>query len=139
MSGRIPVGRGVLGALLVFVLALIVTVGCSSTSNPPSTPDKASSVVVRVSGMQGTAYVGNYGVTAEEPQNVEDSLGGEPKEYEVKIKEGAPGVSASFQKTQPGAGELKAQIVADGQVVTESTTYAESGPVIVQWSPQTEG
>jgi hypothetical protein len=125
----------VFGALLVFVLALIVTVGCGG-SNPPSSPEKANSVVVRISGTQGTAYVGDYGTFAQEPQTVDDTLGSEPKEYEVKIQEGALGVSASFQKTQPGAGELKAEILADGQVVTESTTYAEFGSVIVEWLPQ---
>ena len=135
MSRRIPVGRGMLGALLVFVLTLVALTDCGG-GNPPSSPEKASSVVVRVSGTQGTAYVGDYGTFTQEPQTVDDTLGGEPKEYEVKIQEDALGVSASFQKTQPGAGELKAEILADGQVVTESTTYAEFGSVIVEWLPQ---
>ena len=136
MSQRIPVGRyKTLGTLLIFVLTLAVLAGCAG-NNPPSSPDKASRVVVRVSGTQDTAYSGGYGDLVGEIQTVNDTLGGEPKEYEVKIQEGGLGVSASFQKTQPGAGELKAEILADGQVVTESTTYAEFGSVIVEWLPQ---
>ncbi len=131
-----------LGALLVLAAALFLALaGCGGSeeegSNPPPSPEEASSVVVRVSGTEGLAYAGDYGTLTGEPQIVEDALGSEPEEYEVEIEEGtAEGVSASFQKTEPGAGRLKAEIVADGEVVTESTTYAEFGSIIVDWLPQ---
>jgi hypothetical protein len=137
MSQSITVGRcKTLGTLLIFVLALAVLAGCAG-NNPPSSPDKASRVVVRVSGTQDTAYSGGYGDLVGEIQTVNDTLGGEPKEYEVQVQEGGFGVSASFQKTQPGAGEFKAEILADDQLVVESTTYAEFGSVLVDWPSQT--
>ena len=137
MNQRIPMGRcKTLGTLLIFVLALAALAGCAA-NNPPSSPDKASRVVVRVSGTQDTAYSGGYGDLVGEIQTVNDTLGGEPKEYEVQVQEGGFGVSASFQKTQPGTGELKAEILADDQLVVESTTYAEFGSVLVDWPSQT--
>ena len=135
-------GRRMLGALLVLVAALLALAGCvggsgEESSNPPASPEEASSVVVRVSGTEGVAYAGNYGTFTREPQIVDDTLGSNPTEYQVEVEEGtADGVSASFQKTEPGAGKLKAEIVADGELVTESTTYAELGSVIVDWLPQ---
>lgn len=129
--------------VLVAALSFLALAGCGGSeedeSNPPPSPEEASSVVVRVSGTEGLAFAGNYGTLTREPQIVEDTLGGEPTEYEVEIEGGAAeGVSASFQKTEPGAGKLKAEIVADGELVTESTTYAEFGSVIVDWLPQAE-
>ncbi len=130
------------GALLVLVTALFSALaGCSGSeedvSNPPPSPEEASSVVVRVSGEEGTAYVGNYGGLDTEPQLVEDTLGTEPMEYEVEAEGGASnGVTALFEKSQPSEGELKAEIVADGEVVTESRTRAETGTVVVEWLPE---
>jgi hypothetical protein len=46
-------------------------------------------------------------------------------------------MTAGFQKTQPGTGALKVEILADGEVVSESTTYAELGTVNVDWLSQT--
>ncbi|HEX2097490.1 MAG TPA: hypothetical protein VHF46_00330 [Rubrobacteraceae bacterium] len=44
----------------------------------------------------------------------------------------AEGVTASFQKTQPGGERLKAEILVD-ELVVESTTYAEFGSIILGW------
>jgi hypothetical protein len=109
-------------------------------SQVPANPEEAGEVVVRISGTEGIAYAGTYGNLEQEgiPPTIEDTLGDEPTEYEVEIEEGvSDGVSAFFEKTEPGSGELEAQILADGEVVTESTTYAEFGSVIVDWFPQT--
>jgi hypothetical protein len=92
-------------------------------------------VVVRVSGTEGVPYTGDYGTIAGDLQTVDDTLENEPTEYEVEVGQGGPdGVTASFQKVQPG-GRLKAEILADDEVVVESTTYAEFGSVIVYWLP----
>ncbi len=94
-------------------------------------------MVVRVSGTEGVAYSGNYGTLAEEPELVKGTLDDQPTEYEVEVPESnAGGVTAQFQKTQSGAGALKVEILADGEVAAESTTYVESGSVIVDWLPQ---
>lgn len=132
----------ILGALLTFgTLA-----GCGGSGEEgnapdevPASPEEAGEVVVRVSGTEGTAYAGIYGSIAEEgePRMIEDALGDEPTEYEVEIEQGVSGgVSAFFEKTEPGNGELEAEILADGEVIAESTTYAEFGSVIVDWFPQ---
>ena len=133
-------------AMLGALLAFGTLAGCGGSGengeapeNVPASPEEAGEVVVRVSGTEGTAYAGTYGNIAEEgePQIIEDSLGGEPAEYEVEIEQGvSDGVSAFFEKTQSGSGELEAEILADGEVIAASTTYAEFGSVIVDWFPQ---
>ncbi len=98
-------------------------------------------MVVRVSGTEGIAYAGTYGNLEEvgAPQMIEDTLGDKPTEYEVEVVGGvSDGVSAFFEKIEPGGGGLKAEILADGVIVAESTTYAEYGSVILDWFPQAE-
>lgn len=135
-----------LGVSLVVVLAFGTLGACGGSgengetpSEVPASPEEAGEVMVRVSGTEGTAYAGTYGNLEQEgvPQTIEDILEDEPMEYEVEIEEGvADGVSAFFEKTEPGSGELEAEILADGEIIAESTTYAEFGSVIVDWFPQ---
>ena len=127
-----------LGIVLVFVL-----VGCGGEDegkggSVPSSPEEANDLVVRVSGAEGTVYSGDYGNFSGEMQIVEDTtLGDEPQEYEVEIEEGVfDGVTAAFRKTEPATGELKVEIVADGEVVVESRTRAQNGSIIVDWLPE---
>ncbi len=135
-----------LGVSLVVVLAFGALAGCGGSgengeapSEVPTNPEEAGEVVVRISGTEGTAYAGTYGNLEQEgvPETIEDTLGDEPTEYEVEIAGGvSDGVSAFFEKTEPGSGELEAEILADGEVIAESTTYAEFGSVFVDWFPQ---
>jgi hypothetical protein len=140
---------GLFGLLLVVVVVVMLVpflvVGCGgdqekgSEEELPPKLEEVEEVVVRVSGTEGVAYSGAYGSIAGEPRSVDDALGDEPQEYEVEVGEGEAatgGVFAGFQKTEPGAGRLTAQILADGQVVSESTTYAEFGAVNVDWISQ---
>ncbi len=148
MARKIAVRRGTLAALRVrigFVLVLgVLLSGCSGSEegdvndNVPPTPEEAGSVVIRVSGAEGTAYSGNYETIEGELEVVEETtLGSEPTDYEVEIEEGvSDGVTALFEKTQPGREELRVEILADGEVVAESRTFAEFGDVIVDWFPQ---
>lgn len=127
-------------AMVALALALgMLSVGCggsegeSGSSQPPSLQE-ASSVIVRVSGTEGITYSGDYGPLTEDPRPVDDTLGNEPQEYEVR--EGiSSGVTAFFEKVEPGGGELKAEILADGVLVTDSRTYAEFGTVVLEWLP----
>ena len=101
-------------------------------------PRETARDVVRVSGTQGTEYSGVYGGAAAGTTTVEGTLGAEPKEYQVEIGDGASGdISAAFKKTRSGAGTLKVEIVADGEVVAERETSEELGTVAASWSPQT--
>ena len=134
-----------LGALLVVLLASGTLAGCGGSEGRgdapdevPASPEEAGEVVMRVSGTKGTAFSGTYGSLAEgESRIVDDTLGDEPTEYEVETQEGvSDGVSAFFEKTEPSSGKLEVEIVADGEVIAESTTYAQFGSVIVDWFPQ---
>jgi hypothetical protein len=135
-----------LGVSLVVVLALGTLVACGGSgengealSEVPASPEEAGEVVMRVSGTEGTAYAGAYGNLEQEgvPPTIENTLGDEPTEYEVELEGGVlDGMSAFFEKTEPGSGELEAEILADGEIIAESTTYAEFGSVIVDWFPQ---
>jgi hypothetical protein len=148
MARRIPVGCGrlaMLGVRLVLVLVLgVLLAGCSGSGekgeapeNLPSSPDEANEVVVRVSGTESTAYSGTYGTIEGTLQTVDDTVGSDPTDYDVEVEEGvADGVTAAFQKTQPGSEELSVEVLADDQVVVESRTFAEFGAVNADWFPQ---
>jgi hypothetical protein len=147
MRARTLPGRGVLarvltarGGLLVFVLALATLLaGCGGAEDEadldvPASPEEASNVVVRVSGTEGVAYSGDYGSITGEPELVEDTVGSAPTDYEVEVQEGAAdSVIATFQKVEPGQGELRVQILGDDKVVAEGRTLAERGLTSVEW------
>jgi hypothetical protein len=145
---RISVGSGklpVLGLRLCLMLAIGVFVaGCGGSGengeapeNVPASPEEAGEVVVRVSGAEGTAYSGTYGSIEGDLQIVDDTIGAEPTEYQIEVEEGvADGVTAGFQKTQPGTGELNVEILADDEVIVESRTFAEFGAANADWFPQ---
>jgi hypothetical protein len=100
-------------------------------------PENATSLVVRVSGPQGTAYSGTYGTTQGGMIPVDGILGAGPAEYGVETGGGAFGaVSAVFQKKQPVPGTLRAEVLSAGEVVAEGSTSEESSWVEVKWSPQ---
>jgi hypothetical protein len=105
--------------------------------NVPASPEEAGEVVVRVSGAEGIAYSGTYGSIEGDLQIVDDTIGAEPTEYQVEVEEGvADGVTAGFQKIQPGTGELNVEILADDEVIVESRTFAEFGAANADWFPQ---
>jgi hypothetical protein len=138
---RMLIGHGTLttlGIVLVFVLVSCGSEDEGKGDSVPSSPGEANDLVVRVSGAEGTVYSGDYGNLSGEIQTVEDTtLGDEPQEYELEIEENiSDGVTAAFRKTQPSAGELKAEIVADGEVVAESRTRVQNGSIIVEWLPE---
>ncbi len=148
MVPRRSVERGrltILGARLglVFVIGVFM-VGCGGSGesgeapeNVPASPEEAGEMAVRVSGAEGTAYSGTYGSIEGDLQIVDDTIGAEPTEYQVEVEEGvADGVTAGFQKTQPGTSELNVEIVADDEVIVESRTFAEFGAANADWFPQ---
>ena len=148
MGSRMLVGRGrlaMLGVRLVLVLVVgLVVAGCGGSGengeapeNVPASPEEAGEVVVRVSGAEGIAYSGTYGSIEGDLQTVDDTIGAEPTEYQVEVEEGvADGVTAGFQKTQPGTGELNVEILADDEVIVDSRTFAEFGAANADWFPQ---
>jgi hypothetical protein len=102
-----------------------------------SVPENATSLVVRVSGPQGTAYSGTYGTTQGGMIPVDGILGAGPAEYGIETGGGAFGAaSAVFQKNQPVAGTLRAEVLSAGEVVAEGSTSEESSWVEVKWSLQ---
>jgi hypothetical protein len=100
-------------------------------------PENATSLVVRVSGPQGTAYSGTYGTTQGGMIPVDGILEAGPAEYGVETGGGAFGaVRAVFQKKQPVPGTLRAEVLSAGEIVAEGSTSEESSWVEVNWSPQ---
>jgi hypothetical protein len=137
---RMMIGHGTRTALVIVLILMLVGCGGSEEEggSVPSSPAEVNDLVVRVSGAEGIVYSGDYGNLAGEIQMVEDTtLRDEPQEYDVEIEEGtSDGVTAAFRKTEPAAGELKAEIVADGEVVAESRTRVQNGSIIVEWLPE---
>ena len=100
-------------------------------------PENAAAVVLRVSGQQGIAYSGTYGIAQGGMLPVEGVLGPTPAEYGVETGGGAFGtVSAAFRKTQPGPGMLKVELLSAGEVMAEGESSDEWGSVEVRWNPQ---
>jgi hypothetical protein len=144
---------GVFGILLAFVLPLgALLVGCAGpeedsgqgaeparelpeeTAAPEETV-AARQAVVRVSGTPGTAYSGTY-ATGGETQTVGDNtVETEPRDYPVEIGDDDTGLTAAFRKTRPGRETLKAEILVDGEVVTQSDTSAEFGSITLSYTP----
>ncbi len=97
-------------------------------------------VVVRVSGTPGIRYSGAFGEPIEGTQVVNGTLGTEPTDYKLKVKDSVSGsVSAAFRKTLPDEGTLKLEILADSGVVAEREASAKPTSVAVSWSPRGGG
>ncbi len=135
----------VLGVLLVFVLGTLVGCGGAEeksgqvdepvTEELPEETTAQRTAVVRVSGTPGTAYSGTY-ATGGETQTVSDAtVATEPTEYPVEIGSDDSGLSAAFRKTRPGRETLEAEILVDGEIITQSDTTAELGSITVSWTP----
>lgn len=92
---------------------------------------------MRVSSTSGITYSGTY-ETASEVRIVDDAtVEDEPTNYEVGTVETEDGVlNAAFSKTQPGREELRAEILVDEELVTQSQTSAELGSATVNWKPE---
>ncbi len=130
--------------MLAVLLTLATLAGCGGggennealDDSAPLAPEEANSVTIRVSGTEGTAYVGDYGTLNVEDDllTVEGTLGDEPEELEVE-GDISQGVIAFFQKTQPGGEKLKVEIRAEDQTIIESTSYAELGETSLNWLP----
>lgn len=135
--------RGIPAGVTLALSALLAGCGAGGSEDEgvdldvPAGPEEASSVVVRVSGTEGVPYLGFYGTVAEEEEleGVEDVVGAEPTDYEVEVPEGMPSanVFVEFEKTEPGQGELKAQILGDDKVVEEAKTLSRLGRVRAEW------
>lgn len=142
-GGRAGGMNKVCGALVVLaiLLALGVLAGCGGgeeesgealSDSAPLTPEEASSVTIRISGTEGTAYLGDYGSFTGELQPVEGTFEAEPTDYEVE-GDFSQGVTAFFRKTEPGGEKLKVEIIGDDQTIMESTTYADLGEASLVW------
>jgi hypothetical protein len=145
------------GGLLVLVVIVAVLAAAFGVGTSTATQDKdgqkaepgeenqpkeeaedAGDVAVRISGTQGVEYSGSYGTTQGQT-TVDGTLGARPDEYEVDAQTGRlqiDVVSASFQKRSPGPGQLRVEIVSDGDVQASQETSAEFGVVSTVWSPQ---
>jgi len=76
-------------------------------------PGNTAALVVRVSGLQGTAYSGTYGTSQGGMTPVEGVLEAEPAEYGIEARGGVFGVvSAVFRKSQPVPGILRAEVLS---------------------------
>lgn len=103
----------------------------------PAGPERANSIVVRISGTEGVPYLGFYGTTAEQEDlvGVQDVVGAEPTDYEVEVPpvEAVASIFTGFEKTEPGQGELRVQILGDNKIVEEARTLSRLGQASARW------
>ena len=70
---------------------------------------------------------------------MDGTLGAAPDEYEVEANTGRfqfDIITATFQKRSLDPGDLRVEIVSDGDVVASQETSAEFGVASTTWSPQ---
>lgn len=153
LAGRLSPG-GLAGTFLIGALLIgALLVGCgggdeeASGASPPEKADSAptsaapeapteerGNVTVRVSGTPGMIFAGTYGNT-DKTQKADGILEGEPFEYEVEIRDsGFDTVTATFVKALPDTGNLKVEILVDGEVVTTEESTSQYGALSVTWS-----
>src|SRR5215207_5382015 len=102
----------------------------SGAPEAPAESGGRANVVVRLSGTVFACRYGNLGESTYEEGVLE-----EPLEFEVDVRDdGFDVVSASFVKPRPDEGSIKAEILVDDEVVTESTTDIQYGALNVTWS-----
>ncbi len=150
----------VFGVLLIFVLAFGALVSCVSFEDEGAQKDETTqeatqeptqevarepvekagieSVVVRVSGTEGTPYQGTYetfiGGETLRTHTVGESIRPEPTDYEIEGAGTFDLLRADFQKTSPGGGILMVEILANGEVVEVGSTSEEGGRVRLDWA-----
>ena len=96
---------------------------------------KHPSATVRVAGTEGLSFVGNVG----SGQELRQVKGTTPEEYELPLKPGAEIVTASIRKQQPQDGDIKVEVLREGQVVTSEESSGSVGMVNVIWTSQGQG
>ncbi len=79
--------------LLLILLALVTLASCSGDGgegnnealgdSAPLSSEETDSVTIRVSGTEGTAFLGDYGSFTAELQAIDGTLEAEPADYEV--------------------------------------------------------
>ncbi len=127
--------RVALGVALVFVVALVVF-GVVATRPGEERSKESDTVIVRITGDPGLQFSGSYGTARSGQQRVEGTT---PTEFEVEQESGAFSddntLSVTAQKIIGGSGELRMQIVRDGEVAKEQATTAQFGIVTLTYSP----
>jgi hypothetical protein len=128
----------VLGALIFAAFLMVNSLEDSfwggSAGEAPS-GGGAGSLVVRISGMAGVQFSGNY-TTPQGSQNFSGTLGSTPTNYEIG-GEGVAGlnvVTVNVQK-QVIDGTLKVEILKNGQVVQSAETNTANNAVSLTYSP----
>lgn len=121
------------------VAFLLLATGTSLTACGASEEEKAikeeeaenRNVMVRVSGTEGTAYSGTYG-TDQEVREAEGVVEAEPRDYDlgnVDFGDFDEEVNAVFRKTETGRGNLRMEILVDGEPIAVEETNEELGEV----------
>ena len=123
-------------AALLAVLGVVVGGGSSASGEGAQENmvalEPADSVVIRVYGTQGLPFEGSYGTMLGGQKMLKGELGPQPTEYEVPVGFGEG--YASFRKSAV-EGQLRAEILVNGQVIKQRKTDAEYGVVTMFYSP----
>ena len=128
----------VLAALVIVAFLMVDSLGGSvlgGLANDAPSGGATDSVVLRISGTPGVTFSGNY-TTPNGSQNLSGTLGRTPTDYELG-GEGVAGVNvvtANVQKRGGTNGNLKVEILKNGQVVQSRETNAANTTVSVIYS-----
>ena len=128
----------VLAALVIVAFLMVDSLRGSllgDSANDAPSGGATDSVVLRISGTPGVRFSGNY-TTPRGPQSLSGTLGRTPTDYELG-GEGVAGVNvvtANVQKRGGTNGNLKVEILKNGQVVQSRETNAANHTVSVTYS-----
>lgn len=103
---------------------------------PKPAPEEGDTdtVTIRVTGTAGERFSGSYG-NIDTTRTVDGTI---PASFKQEVDTGflaMDTVTAVFQKMRGGQGELRVEIVYDGEVVKSQNTTAAYGLVTVNWVP----
>ncbi len=129
--------RIALGVVLLLVMGLVVLGIIATRSVEEEAKEKAKesdTLTVRITGDPGLQFRGSYGTARSGQESIDGTI---PTEFEVEQESGAFAgdiLSVTAQKIIPGTGELRIQIVRDGEVMKEQATTAQFGVVTLDYS-----
>lgn len=125
---------GLMAALVAGGYLAVTSLGDGMMGEDPAVESVSGALILRVSGTPGTSYSGTYTAVGG-TNNATGVVTATPKDYELPGGVAGVNVVSVDLQRQGTTGELKAEILEDGQVVQTAQTTATNPAVSLTYSP----